>query len=203
MLVLCLFAGLTNCQRASRNDTVTPCIDWTSDRFGIREPFRADFVHHYLEDVKEVVVPNGATIDAMRKAHLKQALHFVPPGRRWKNRNALYLEFGVADGESIRYMAHLTGPNITWHGFDSFQGLPATNMSGTRSEQVWRKGDYTQKGHFPTNIPENVRFHKGWYSETFPPFLDASMAKHDCIVAFVHLDAGIINPPRHSQDRMC
>src|SRR5450759_5205658 len=39
----------------------------------------------------------------------------------------LYLEFGVFEGESMRYWANrLNNPKANLHGFDSFEGLPET-----------------------------------------------------------------------------
>jgi hypothetical protein len=39
----------------------------------------------------------------------------------------VYLEFGVFEGDSLRYWsARLTNPESELHGFDSFEGLPET-----------------------------------------------------------------------------
>ena len=46
------------------------------------------------------------------------------------SRRGLYLEFGVASGQSINFIASRIPPNQTVHGFDSFEGLP----------EAWRPG---------------------------------------------------------------
>src|SRR5688572_26618612 len=42
-----------------------------------------------------------------------------------ENQRVLYMEFGVAAGESMRYWSQaLKHPQSILHGFDSFEGLP-------------------------------------------------------------------------------
>jgi predicted O-methyltransferase YrrM len=91
--------------------------------------------------------------------------------------DGLVLEFGVAEGFSIKQMLpHLH--NRTIHGFDSFEGLP----------EEWRP-DFP-KGIFacdtPT-LPDNVILHKGWFNETLPGFLEQNPDK----IALLHLDADL------------
>ena len=78
----------------------------------------------------------------------------------------LYLEFGVFQGESMRYWSsHLRNPKAKLHGFDSFEGLPET----------WNLN--LKKGHFSTNgaIPDirdpRVKFFKGWFNETLATYI--------------------------------
>lgn len=77
----------------------------------------------------------------------------------------LYLEFGVFQGESMRYWArHLKNPRAHLHGFDSFEGLP----------ESWNID--TPKGYFSTNgaipsVPDcRVQFFKGWFDQTLPRY---------------------------------
>lgn len=93
----------------------------------------------------------------------------TPPG--------MVLEFGVAEGHSIREIANVF-PDRHIHGFDSFEGLP----------EEWRP-------EFPAGIfkcavphvPNNVTLHKGLFNETLPGFLEANPGP----VAFLHLDADL------------
>ena len=87
-------------------------------------------------------------------------------------RTQLHLEFGVRKGESLRYLAKLTGAATRWDGFDSFQGLPAT---ADGHKLAWGKGRYTTHGRLP-DVPPHVSLHAGWFNETLPPFLDAQLA---------------------------
>lgn len=91
----------------------------------------------------------------------------------------LALEFGVADGASLRHVAGLTRRPL--HGFDSFEGLPE-NWSGTFE----RKGKFGRGGTLP-EVPANVTLHKGWFDETLPGFL----AAHPEPVAYLHVDCDI------------
>ncbi len=91
--------------------------------------------------------------------------------------NGLLLEFGVANGESINYLASIL-PNRIFYGFDCFSGLP----------EAW----YTlPRGHFkvetlPT-IRENVKLVSGMFQDTLSNFL----AEHEEKVRFLHLDADL------------
>lgn len=174
-----------------------------------------------------------------------------------KNRfpNAQFLEFGVHEGKDLVRMAsflrsveeqkssksksHKTKTNTgekpfytTFHGFDSFEGLPedwingqldAENKpfhkqgafhTGGKSPDVdnlvnhcLKLGDHGRSNNNnnnntgtsstssksltlspPTRCVDNVEFHKGWFHESLPPFLD----DHAGIpVAFVHADADL------------
>jgi hypothetical protein len=90
------------------------------------------------------------------------------------------LEFGVANGKSINYLASRTKKNV--YGFDSFEGLPESG-SGT----YWKKemfGDL--KGRLP-KVPSNVILKKGWFNDTIPVFLQEN---HEDIT-LIHLDPDI------------
>lgn len=91
----------------------------------------------------------------------------------------LWLEFGVASGRSINYIAAHAQHMV--HGFDSFQGLP----------EMWREG--FDKGHFDMQgvlpqVAANVALVPGWFEETLAPFL----AEHsDKQVSFLHIDCDL------------
>lgn len=94
-----------------------------------------------------------------------------------------YLEFGVFKGESIRFWAGMNPhPESRFFGFDSFEGLP----------EDWRPGQ--DKGHFSVagNLPDirdpRVRFLKGWFDDTVPPFAREFKSKHRLVL---HLDADL------------
>jgi hypothetical protein len=91
----------------------------------------------------------------------------------------LYLEFGVFEGETMRWWSrHLTQPGARLVGFDSFEGLP----------EAWRPGFDT--GTFDTGGPpavddERVEFVTGWFSETLPGF---TPPPHDQLIVNVDCD---------------
>jgi len=90
----------------------------------------------------------------------------------------LILEFGVASGATISYLANctaLSGRKI--YGFDSFTGLP----------EKWAGYDV---GHFacdPPDVPANVELVIGLFADTLPAFL----AIHKENVALVHIDCDL------------
>ena len=91
-------------------------------------------------------------------------------------KQGLILEFGVASGRTIRHMASLTGNPI--HGFDSFEGLP----------EAWRTG--FEEGAFRQalpQVPSTVSLHKGWFTETLPPFIASTPEP----IALLHVDCDL------------
>jgi hypothetical protein len=102
--------------------------------------------------------------------------------------DALWLEFGVASGKSINYIAQFT-QNIIF-GFDSFEGLPEKWRDG------FGKGAFNQKGRMPLVRP-NVRLVKGWFSNTLPHFLQQIP---DAKIGFLHLDADLYSSTKQVLD---
>jgi Macrocin-O-methyltransferase (TylF) len=95
---------------------------------------------------------------------------------RLVNREGLFLEFGVATGQTISRIAELSEARV--FGFDSFEGLPETWRTG------FPKGCFS--GEIP-RVPSNVSIIKGWFSETLPKFI----GEHDEAVAFLHVDCDL------------
>jgi predicted O-methyltransferase YrrM len=89
-----------------------------------------------------------------------------------------WIEFGVADGGSITWMAN-RHPNAQWHGFDSFEGLP----------EAWAFNAlhaFDRGGSLPP-VPDNVTLHKGWYDDSVPPYFKENREP----IAFIHMDCDI------------
>lgn len=93
--------------------------------------------------------------------------------------NTLWLEFGVATGSTINYIAQFTTDKV--YGFDSFQGLPEKWRDG------FDKGAFNRQGIMPRVFP-NVELVKGWFSETLPEFIKTHGDKK---VSFIHMDADL------------
>ena len=91
----------------------------------------------------------------------------------------LYLEFGVFEGETMRWWSqHLDTPGARFVGFDSFEGLP----------EAWRPG--FAAGQFETSGPPSiadsrVEFVAGWFDETLPTF---AIPDHDQLIVNVDAD---------------
>jgi Macrocin-O-methyltransferase (TylF) len=93
----------------------------------------------------------------------------------------LYLEFGVAEGESLRYWSGLLRhPHAHLHGFDSFEGLPS-NWSATH-----KKGTFSTGGRMPVFDDQRVKLFKGWFEDTIPGYEPPG---HE--VLFVNIDADL------------
>lgn len=92
--------------------------------------------------------------------------------------DGLILEFGVATGATISYLANCVALNgRTIYGFDSFKGLPE------------RWADYAV-GHFacePPSVPSNVELVIGLFADTIPAFLET----HEGNAALIHIDCDL------------
>lgn len=95
----------------------------------------------------------------------------------------LVLEFGVAAGHSVNFIAKQLGPEQKVYGFDSFEGLPEAWTSSYR------------KGHFAQGLPEvpdNVELVVGWFDKSLPAFL----AEHHGDVSYLHVDCDLYSSTR-------
>ena len=95
-----------------------------------------------------------------------------------KDREGLFLEFGVYSGSSINYIASKT-KNIVY-GFDSFQGLPEKWRDG------FDKSAFNRDGELP-EVEKNVQLIKGWFDATLPLFV----SKHPGPINLLHIDCDI------------
>jgi len=91
-----------------------------------------------------------------------------------------YLEFGVFTGGTMRFMAKRL-PGKTFHGFDSFQGLPE-DWGGFSIDAT----AFDVKGRLPS-VPSNVRLHPGWFDQSLPKWI----ADNRGPVAFMHIDCDL------------
>ncbi|KAL1530294.1 hypothetical protein AB1Y20_001205 [Prymnesium parvum] len=96
-------------------------------------------------------------VERRKRVLLAHALQHARP-------DGLFLEFGVASGASINFIASRVPAGTKVHGFDSFQGLP----------EEWRAdcglGCFDREGELPPVLP-NVVLHVGWFAEVLPGFL--------------------------------
>ena len=102
-----------------------------------------------------------------------------------------YLEFGVAAGDSMRFVANATtnSSDIELHGFDTFIGLPESHHDSVMI------GSFNQKGLTP-DIP-GVFWHKGLFSETFTGQEDFLTKK-----LFVMFDADLYSSTKYVLNRV-
>ena len=81
----------------------------------------------------------------------------------------LFLEFGVASGGSINFLAERVPDGTRLHGFDSFEGLPERWREG-------RGGGFFDRGGSLPPVAPNVSLHVGWFDATLPAFLRSEAA---------------------------
>jgi predicted O-methyltransferase YrrM len=91
------------------------------------------------------------------------------------------VEFGVANGTTLKIIREYLPKDFIVFGFDSFVGLP----------EAWEKA-HLPKGYFSTNgiMPKikNVIFYKGWFEETLPKFIDIY---GDNQFGLIHIDSDL------------
>jgi len=99
-----------------------------------------------------------------------------------RDRRALYLEFGVYTGESMRYWSGaLEHPEARLHGFDSFEGLPEDfDVDGP-----YVKGTFDLAGTPPEIDDPRVKFFKGWFDQVLPTY---DVPEHDLLIMTLDAD---------------
>jgi len=99
----------------------------------------------------------------------------------------LWLEFGVARGNTINYISKFTKDKV--YGFDSFEGLPEKWRDG------YDKGAFSSNGNLP-EVNNNVVLIKGWFNETLQDFITTQNKK----VSFIHMDADLYSSTKYIFD---
>lgn len=101
--------------------------------------------------------------------------------------DTLWLEFGVASGNTINYISRFTTDKV--YGFDSFEGLPEKWRDG------YDVGAFSRNGSLPS-VNSNVELIKGWFNETLPSFIQT----HNKKVSFIHMDADLYSSTKYILD---
>ena len=111
-----------------------------------------------------------------------------------------FLEFGVARGKSINYIARLVDKEV--HGFDSFEGFPDDGIIPRPKEQTekWAgvKWFVGKQKHKVPQVEDNVNLYKGWFENTIPEFLK----EYDDNVALLHVDCDIYSSTKTVFDNL-
>lgn len=107
---------------------------------------------------------------------------FVNDHFNLQEKKVTYLEFGVANGSSFKWwLASNTNKESSYHGFDTFEGLPE-DWGG------FAKGD--MKANIPEITDQRANFYKGLFQETLQPFLQSctDLKQQNKVI---HLDADL------------
>jgi O-methyltransferase len=129
---------------------------------------------------KDLYLPRPAALVASNHAALwAQAADFV--GR---NEPVTYIEFGVANGGSIRNIAReFPHPQSLFVGFDSFIGLPEDWLT-------LQRGTFDNMGKAPVVDDPRIRFVDGWFQNTLHESLSWLQPRLSGRV-LIHYDADI------------
>ena len=130
---------------------------------------------------------DAGTTSAFEEKHLRDAagyksrlaLHRAMLGQV-RDKAGLHLEFGVYKGNSINHFAELA-PDVTWYGFDSFEGLPEAWTLGAKA------GAFSIGGRLPP-VRGNVRLTKGFFEQTLPGFVAQHRGE---TIALLHVDCDL------------
>lgn len=99
-----------------------------------------------------------------------------------------YLEFGVAQGKSMRWALSKFSSASHLYGFDSFEGLPQDWYRG------FTRGTFSNKGVPPPLHAPNLTFVKGWFEDSLQPFLASTQLKPRLVL---HMDADLYAPTKY------
>ena len=100
-------------------------------------------------------------------------------------RDGLHLEFGVYKGDWINRLAELA-PDVTWYGFDSFEGLPEAWTLGAK------KGAFSIDGKSAAGARQCAP-DQGFFETTLPGFV----AQHPgAKLALLHIDCDLYSATR-------
>ena len=103
--------------------------------------------------------------------------NMILDGIKLSDKKGLYLEFGVATGYSINFIAKEIQTDI--HGFDSFEGL----------DEEWNglpDKAFSLDGKIP-KVEKNVIIHKGYFNNTVEAFFNDNSDK----ISFMHIDCDL------------
>lgn len=109
-----------------------------------------------------------------------------------------YFEFGVFEGNNLcraLYYSHSADlPNMQFHAFDSFEGLPEFNEEDKGFNPFKPKEYAASKNVFLENLKQNdfemnrLTIHEGWYNESLPKIKANKEIKNKVAVAWIDCD---------------
>jgi Macrocin-O-methyltransferase (TylF) len=149
-------------------------------------------VRHFFRSIFVAVFPNNMVLRKFsfypieKEVDLKQSKFcknrfelYDHVNRTVLNNEAIdYLEFGVYQGESLKYWTRLnTHAQSRFWGFDTFTGLPENWES-----QGMPKGHFDTHGVTPVIDDSRVAFVKGLFQQTLLPFLSSYQPENRLLI---------------------
>ncbi len=103
-------------------------------------------------------------------------------------------EFGVAWGYATGWwLSRLRHDHAKWHGFDSFEGLPAQFRD-------WPPGTFSADGNVPAIDDPRLVWHVGWVEDTLPELELGRVPGERWLVLF---DLDLYAPSKFAWDLLC
>jgi len=142
----------------------------------------------YFQRASAVQIINNKFIDiySIKTLETREELWNFAIHNYWTiNKPVTYVEFGVWEGQSIKYFSENNNNDKSlFIGLDSFEGLPEDWGS-------MKKGSFSKEGKSPTHIrDERVRFIKGLFQLSWDEADSAILNQSDDFL-FVHYDADL------------
>jgi hypothetical protein len=136
-----------------------------------------------FENIKKYkFLPEDENTNDVRLRELDDLAKYLPD---W----GLNVELGVYNGVTIGCLA-TARPDLEFHGFDSFEGLPEDWDMGQKNVNAKA---FDREGELP-DVPDNVKLYKGWFNETLSPFLSETLSP----ISFLHVDCDIYSSTDYS-----
>ena len=104
--------------------------------------------------------------------------------------STLWLEFGVADGNTVNYIASFTDKKETVYGFDSWEGLPEDWRPG------FPKGVFDRDGILP-RVKPHVGLIKGLFDQTLDDFVAQELQNKSKKISFLHVDCDLYSSTKY------
>jgi hypothetical protein len=106
-------------------------------------------------------------LDGAPRYRNRERLWRAATNSRLRTGKATVLEFGVASGDATTmWLSMLPNPELSWHGFDTFTGLPQPWVRGGITFQ--EVGAFDAGGNPPDIDDPRVTWHPGLLEETLP-----------------------------------
>lgn len=190
-------------------------------RLILKKPLRALIAFYNNESLRFRNGSGSTVLELLRNKYVEESSRFIAENiesalifdsrdQLWQYAKKIYdgmseefgksdvglLEFGVYQGESLRFFAELLEPKIVY-GFDSFAGL----------EEDWTGSNEIQ-GHFnlgkdiPKFTQSNIRLVIGKFQATLDNFLNQNRNKFENTSLLVHIDSDTYVPAEYVLSRI-
>lgn len=140
----------------------------------------------WIYSIKQPLIIND--FFTFKRDHKKRYIAFskMIENLELKEKKIIYLEFGVASGDSFRWwLSNNTNADSRFIGFDTFEGLPE------KWGMFFEKGD--MKFNFPDITDKRGEFLRGLFQDTLHPYINNHINELKSNQLIIHLDADLFS----------